>query len=194
MSVTHTSLSLSLVCVDVWDRSDEFLEMKQKGDLPFGQLPLASFLTESGETIVSVAQCRAIMHAVGKMSIGMETPIGSDDLKTSAMIDELMDFEEDIFAALRMSMYPQRFALEAFKDDEAKLAMRAKITEEVLKPKLAILETKLEKNGNKWAAGTETPTIADFVIFTALQSLTTGIVDGGTGDMMHGVHERTLRH
>lgn len=167
--------------------------MKEKGELAFGQLPLARFLTASGDTVVSVVQCRAIMHAVGKMSIGSETPIGSDDLKTSAMIDELIDFEEDLFAALRMTMYPTRFCHDAFKDDDAKLARRAKICEEVLNPKLAMLEAKLIANGSKWAAGTETPTIADFLIFTSLYGLTTGNIDGGTSDMIHDGNSPTRR-
>ena len=139
------------VCIFLF--SDEFKEMKAKGDLPFGQLPLATFYASSGEEIVSIAQSRAILHALGKMSIGSANAIGSDDFKTSAKIDEMMDFEEDLFAALRMSTYSHRYGIEP-KEKEETLAWREKIMEVALKPKLAVLEAKLdERLGGDCLAG-----------------------------------------
>ena len=159
--------------------ADEFTAMKAEGKLPYSQFPLAQFLTATGEEIVSVSQTKAILHAIGAMSIGTAKAIGSNDFKESAKIDELLDFHGDLFMALGISSYRTRFCLDAFKDDEALVAARGKIVEEYLKPKLAMLDKRILGNGSEWSAGTAAPSIADFMLCVALSQVTAGDKAGG---------------
>ena len=72
---------------------------------------------------------------------------------------------------MRATTYPSRFGLEPYKDDSEKIERRVKVSEEILKPKLAMLSKKISGNTSGWCADTskQGPTIADFVMALVLK-------------------------
>ena len=90
----------------------------------------------------------------------------------------MLDFEEDLFVALRTSVFPERYGFPSYKDDEEKVARRKQIADNILPPKLGMLEKILGSTENGWSADTERPSIADFALTCSLEWLRGGMLDG----------------
>ena len=83
---------------------DQFCAMKENGDLPYGQVPLLAVDNKH-----YIAQSAAIMRYLGKLS-GLYP---SDPIK-AALVDSIIDEENDLFAGLTCSRYRDRFGFEQF--------------------------------------------------------------------------------
>ena len=164
---------------DVRMGRDEFAAMKAEGKLPFGQLPYATF-HDGEDELFGTAQMRAIMRAVGMVSLTSSAyrPLYSASIEEATRIDAMMDFEEDLMIAMRASIFPERFGHDEYKNDSEKIRRRERICSTVLKGKLEVLDGILAKVDGGFVAGTAEPSLADFVMVPALQSLTSGLLDG----------------
>lgn len=155
---------------DVRITRDEFTAMKESKQLPFGQVPS---LEVDGQIL---AQSSAILRYIG--TLGGLHP--SNDPLAAAQIDSLVSEEEDMFCGLSVSRYGPRFGFDM--TDEYRAEVRAKLNSEVLPKHLSFLETKLTASKTGWLAGTEKPSIADFVFVPRLQWLVSGANDGIDGE------------
>ena len=151
---------------------DEFDALKLNGTLPYGQVP-ALKNHDSGKVL---AQSAAILKFVGKHA-GLYP---RDDDWLAARIDSLMDEEIDLFTGLTVSRYPWRFGLDAaglqgVNDRECATTakVRAQLNGDIIPKHLAHIEKILTDGGTAWLAGTDSPTVADFVFVPRLQWLVT---------------------
>lgn len=141
-----------------------------------------------------IAQTRAILRLVGKSCPA--SSLYSEKPEVAAVIDSFLDFEEDLFAALRCSVFPVRWGWDDYKDEDDKKARRSKIAAEVMTPKLEILEKALQGSSTGWVAGTAGPSIADFALAVSIGWVNGGIVDGvesGYMDKFPGISEYLKR-
>jgi glutathione S-transferase len=154
---------------DVRITREEFAALQASGGLPFGQVPS---LEVDGEIL---AQSSSILRYVG--TVGGLHPAG--DLLACARIDSLVCAEEDMFCGVSVSRYGPRFGFDmtdAFREN-----VRRSLNDEVLPRHLLFLEKKLGASDTGWLAGTEQPSIADFVFVPRLQWLVSGANDGIDG-------------
>ena len=141
-----------------------------------------------------IAQTRAILRLVGKSC--PRASLYSEKPEEEAVIDSFLDFEEDLFAALRCSVFPVRWGWDDYKDDDDKKARRSKIAAELMTPKLEILEKALQASSTGWVAGTAGPSIADFALAVSIGWVDSGIVDGveaGYMDKFPGISDNLKR-
>ena len=115
---------------DVRVSREEFQAMREAKEIPFNQLPVAEFFDDEGRSVCKVAQTRAILRTVARAS---GDKLYSSDLGQAASIDSFLDFEEDLFAAMRSSIFPGRIGMDEYKDDAEKEARRAHVAETVFK-------------------------------------------------------------
>ncbi|QDZ22392.1 glutathione S-transferase [Chloropicon primus] len=167
---------------DVRVKREEFHAMRDKGLTPFGQLPVAEFYDKDNNLLCRIAQMRAILRYMARSSGNKGY---SSDLAQAAVIDSFLDFEEDVFNAMRSSIFPARIGLPEYASDEAKEAMRRKVAEEVLTPKLAYLIQALENSKSGWIAGGDL-SIADLALGSSLMWLNGGVVDGVPAGYLDG--------
>ncbi len=166
---------------DVKVDREEFQQMKADNKLPFGQLPFAQFYSKEGELVCEIAQMRAILRTIAKVC---DNKLYSANIAEAAVIDQYLDFEEDMGTAVRCSVAPTRFGLDDFKSDEEKLARRQHIAANILPPKLQMLEDAFARSSTGWVANTAGPSIADLPIFYSLGWLSGGILDGFPDDLL----------
>jgi len=159
---------------------EEFLAMKESGQLNFGQVPMLEVWTSDGKHHV-LTQSAALMRFVAKLGC-VKNPGGPqlypmDDPVAAARVDAIMDQEADAFCGLRVAKYKERFGL-GFLQEEKHQPLVEKITGEsnsVIIPRhLGFLEKQLKANGTAWLAGTEGPSIADYFWVPVLRALQKG--------------------
>ena len=160
---------------DVRITRDEFAAMKESGRLPYGQVPALE--VDGGQVL---AQSSAILRYIA--TLGGLHP-ASDPL-AAAQIDSIVSEEEDMFCGVSVSRYGPRFGFDL--TDEYRAQVRAKLNDEVLPKHLSFLEKKLTASTTGWLAGTEKPSIADFVFVPRLQWLVSGANDGIDGNLLDG--------
>lgn len=169
---------------DVRLSREKFLEMKQDGRLPFGQLPA---LQVDDHLLV---QSAAILRFLGKLANLYPTGSGSDDIY-AARIDAVMDEEADMFVGLSVSRYKgkvntapfqrhrfsssidvrlERFGFGYMSPDDVKV-VRQSLNDEVLPRHLSFLENLMGLSSTGWIAGGPGPSIADFALVPRLQWL-----------------------
>ena len=146
---------------------DQFTTMKEDGKLPYGQVPLL-IVDEKNY----IAQSASIMRYLGKLS-GLYP---SDPFK-AALVDSIIDEENDLFAALTCSRYRDRFGFGCL-DDSTVATVRADLNNVVLPRHLKFFQDLLSKSSTGWLADTQNPTIADFIVVPRMQWLAGGNNDG----------------
>lgn len=158
----------------------EFLEMKQSGQLNFGQVPMLEVWTGDGKKHV-LNQSVAIMRFVGKLGAKKNGGSGQlypvDDLIMAARVDAIMDQEADAFVGVRVSKYKERFGMSFLTEEKNKALLDGLVEEnnKVIIPRhLGFLVKQLKANGSGWLAGTEGPSIADHFWMPVLRSLQNG--------------------
>eukprot|EP01127_Copromyxa_protea_P021069 TRINITY_DN714_c0_g1_i3.p1 TRINITY_DN714_c0_g1~~TRINITY_DN714_c0_g1_i3.p1 ORF type:complete len:183 (-),score=37.11 TRINITY_DN714_c0_g1_i3:60-608(-) len=155
------------------------LTMKEAGKLPFGQLPVLE--TPSG---VFLAQSAAIMRYVGRLAAD-DTLYPSTDLVLSALIDSIIDQEVDLFAGIGVYRYKGRFGFGHLTEEDFN-KVRASLLNEVVPRHLNFFVRLLEKSSTGWIAGTEKPSIADFILVPRLEWLNNGSALDGEKDILEG--------
>jgi glutathione S-transferase len=154
---------------DVRLTREEFGAMKEKGQLPYGQVPA---LSVDGTMI---CQSAAILRFLGKL--GGFYP--EDPLK-AAFVDSLIAQEGDMFGSVSCVRYQERFGFESLggADSEATKTVEQAIGDRVLPRHLAFFEQVLTESSTGWLAGGDGPSIADFQLIPRLQWLQSGGVGG----------------
>jgi len=159
---------------DVRPTREEFIKMKQTGELPYDQLPI---LEVEGKII---AQSVSIARFCGKIS-GLYP---SNDDVDAARVDELMETANQITELFRSSMRE--------KDQTKKLALRKNLAESELPKWLSFLNARLSvESGDFFVA--ERLTIADLVIWRLCSWLSGGILDGIPAAILNE-HRALKRH
>ena len=128
---------------DVRTSREKFHEMRDSGELPFGQVPAL----DVGDGRI-LAQSSAILRYVA--TLGGLHP--TDPLE-AAHVDAVAAAEEDFFAGISVSRYGARFGFEM--SDEYRAQVRKALNDEVLPRHLSALQKKLEASKTGWLAGTE---------------------------------------
>ena len=161
---------------------EEFTAKKESGELAFGQVPAlrvsGPWAAETGEPVMLV-QSNAIIRFLGKLApqSGLY-PAG--DVVLAAQVDALLDQEADLRQGLTCSKYQERFGFGSLggQGTEATAAVRAALNDEVLPRHLGNLERIASASATGWLAGTEGPTVADFVLALSVEGLASGEIDG----------------
>jgi Cu/Zn superoxide dismutase/glutathione S-transferase len=149
----------------------EFMKMKESGELTYGQVPV---LFVDGQ---QVNQSSSIIRVVGKLG-----GLYPDDIVKAGLVDSLIDQEIDMTMGISCSNYQPRFGFEEVlggQDGENTAKVRKAIQEEILPRHLGFFNKVIANGGTGWAAGTEGPTIADFVLVPRLQWIKASGVAGG---------------
>lgn len=159
---------------DIRTTREEFAAMKESGKLPFGQLPVVELA--DGKVL---AQTVAIMRFVGKQS-GLYPP----DPVQAAVVDSLLDQDNDMFAGLGVTMAGARVGF-ANLDPDYRAQVRKALNDEVLPRHLQYFENFLAKSTSGWLAGGEEPSIADFLLVPRFKFLVTpGLLDGISTELL----------
>jgi len=143
-----------------FETRDEFLAMKEGSRLPFGQVPM---LEVNGK--VAIVQTLAIMRYLGKLS-GLYP---MKDHLLAQKVDAIMDQATDVFTGAMVLTYGVRFGVDL--SPEAKEKSYEIYNQNVLPDHLKRAERYVESSATGWLAGTEEPSPADFVWYTALMNM-----------------------
>ena len=139
---------------------EDFLKMKETGELMFGQVPALKVVNkENGETHF-LTQSAAILRFIGNISPKSEL-IPSCPIQ-AARADAICDQEADAFQAIRCCIYQERFGFDKI-DKETLEKCKTEINETIIPKHFEQLEKQIESGKTIWLAGTDKPTIADFV-------------------------------
>lgn len=123
---------------------EEFSALKGSNTLTYGQVP--ALYVNDGETIL--CQTSAIMRYLGKL-----TGLYPSCPKTAAVVDGLLDFENDLLMGLSVSRYADRFGYSLLTPENI-VTIRTELNEKVLPSHLANLERLLMKSKTGYAANT----------------------------------------
>jgi len=145
---------------DVKITREEFMKMKESGELMFGQVPALKVTNKkSAKPPALLTQSAAILRFIAKIAPKSELiprcPI------QAAYSDAILDQEADAFQSIRCCNYADRFGLGCVDKDTIQKC-KDEINDKVIPKHFELLEKQLEKGGTGWLAGTEKPTIADF--------------------------------
>lgn len=148
---------------------EEFVRLKENGELKYGQVPA---LRVNGTTVVN--QSAAIMRYLGRITSKPGLLYPTDPLD-AAFVDSIVDQEIDLFTGLSVSRYKQRFGFgildtEENGEDAEKLTekVRKELNDVVIPRHLENFEKLMSASTTGWIANTETPSIADFILVPRL--------------------------
>ena len=147
---------------------DEIRAMKERGELPFGQVPA---LRVNDRTI---GQTGAIARFCGKLSGHYPT----DDPLSAALIDQIIDAATDITVSISPTMRE--------KDPKRKAEMRAELASEVLPRWFGHLSRLLEQNGGSGFFVGDNLSIADLAIWRLMGWIKGGHLDGIPDTILNG--------
>ena len=143
-----------------FENREEFLKMKESGELMFGQVPALKVTNKKMDKPPAIlTQSAAILRFIAKIAPHAELiprcPI------QAAFVDAILDQEADAFQSVRCCTYKDRFGFGQV-DDETIAKCKEEINEKVVPKHFELLEKQIEKGGTGWLAGTAKPSIADF--------------------------------
>jgi len=146
---------------------DEFMAMKQSGELPYGQVPALKV----GK--ITIAQSAAIIRLIGKLGGSYPTnPVHA------AVVDSIVAQENDMFTGVSCVRYQDRFGFDGALGGAGAantLKVEKALNDTILPKHLAFFEQLLQDSETIWIAGTEGPSIADFVLVPRLQWIASGV-------------------
>ena len=154
---------------------DDFVARKTSGFYRFGQMPVLFV----GDEKTQLNQTSSILRYVAKQAPASGL-YPTDDL-SAAMVDSCLSQSMDMLFGVSASMYPTRFGVAAYSDDEeaahSRKQTRLRLSAEILPTHLAFFEKIASENADgPWLVGS-TPTIADCFLYTQLKWLSSGMVD-----------------
>lgn len=119
---------------------------------------------------------KAIMRYLGKLCGAYPScPI------KAALVDAILDEENDLFTGLTVSRYQARFGFACIGLEENKpllTTIRKELNDVVLPRHLSFLENLMSSSTTGWIADTDEPSIADFILAPRLKWLASGANDG----------------
>jgi len=139
---------------------NDFLQLKEAGKLPFGQVPLLEVDQGDGK-VHHLVQSSAILSYLGKLG-----GLYPSDPILAAKVDAALGHEADAFTGPTVVTYAKRFGIHL--DDEATKKSEDKIKTEVAPRHLASLENLLGTSTTGWIADTKDPSPPDFVWYVRL--------------------------
>eukprot|EP00930_Biecheleria_cincta_P047084 TRINITY_DN32575_c0_g1_i1.p1 TRINITY_DN32575_c0_g1~~TRINITY_DN32575_c0_g1_i1.p1 ORF type:complete len:240 (-),score=57.77 TRINITY_DN32575_c0_g1_i1:130-849(-) len=152
---------------DVRLSSAEFKKMKEDGKLGFGQVPALEVSTNG--KIELLVQTNAILRYVARLSMAAGAGTGPqlypEDPLQAAKVDAVMDQLSDMTCGPMCVRYQDRFGFDEVlggPDSEATKKVHEALRHKVLPRHLSFFQ-ELLGSGN-WLAGTEQPSIADFLM------------------------------
>ena len=143
---------------------EEFLKMKESGQLAFGQVPLLDI----DDSKYQLVQTAAILRYLAKIAGDGKSSYPSDDPILAAKIDAVVDQEVDAFIGTTVASYSTRFGI-PIDDEEYKKKIYELQSSDILPRHLTNLEKILKESTTGWLVNTEEPTIADFVWYSRLK-------------------------
>jgi glutathione S-transferase len=156
----YSNISLEDIRLD----GESFMEMKKT--LRFGQLPCLEVEGKDGKTC-TITQSAAIMRYIAKMKGGDLYP--AEDPLQAAIIDSIIDQENDLFAGLSVATYKERYGFQILVDDPSLNDRVTKsLLEETIPRHLSNLEKVIKSGTTEWIAGGASPSIADFILVPRL--------------------------
>ncbi len=135
---------------------EDFLAMKESGKLAFGQVPMLE--VDGNHQLVQTSAILRYLSIIGGLY--------PEDPLIAAKVDAAMDQEADAFTGTTVVAYMNRFGLDL--DVVAKGKAYDAISTDVLPSHLKSVESLIKASSTGWIAGTEEPSIADFVWFSRL--------------------------
>eukprot|EP00750_Incisomonas_marina_P000351 INCI10262.1.p1 GENE.INCI10262.1~~INCI10262.1.p1 ORF type:complete len:289 (-),score=46.40 INCI10262.1:82-852(-) len=151
--------------VDTRMQGDDWPRLKPK--TKFGQVPLVR--TPSGSELF---QSASILRYIGRIAPG-DMLYPTSDVETCALIDSVIDTDTDVGVSVVMHNYGHRFGYQHL-SAEVQAEAAKHIIEEVFPLRLTQFERLLEQSPTNWIAGTQGPSIADFVLALHLKGLEEG--------------------
>ena len=173
-----TRLAFTLAGIPFEDVRVQFKEWADmKGTTPYGQLPLLN--VDGGPT---KTQSGAMLRYAGSLN----PEAGLYPTEDLYKVEEAMGLIEDmrsswvpmLYIAMRPHKYgyPEEYSKTA-EGSELVKTMRQKWIKEELPTYLGYLTAMIEKNGGKWLASSDKPTIADCFVIPTLRSFTRNYID-----------------
>lgn len=162
---------------DVRLTREKFKELKENGTLPYGQVPALSI---DGQIVI--AQSAAIIRLIGKLGGLYPT-----DPVQAAVVDSIVAQENDMFTGVSCCRYQDRFGFDSAlggPGSENTKKVEQALAKTILPKHLLFFENLLQESDTIWIAGTEGPSIADFVLVPRLQWLQSGSVSGVDTDIL----------
>lgn len=135
----------------------EMHELRDTGHLAFGQVPMLEV-----DGTHELVQAAAILRYLSKL-----TGDFPKDPLVAAKIDALLDYDTDTFTGANLINHVVRYGIDL--PDENRDKCYDSVCTKVLPGHLRNFEKMLEASPTDWLAGTEKPTIADFVWFCRLR-------------------------
>lgn len=148
---------------------DQFGQRREKGEFPFGGLPVLIVETPTGS--ITSAQSNAILRFAGRLS--HLYPV--DDPLLALKVDEALDLGEDMNQLIEPTLAEQ--------DEDKKMAMRKVLAEKTLPQWATYLEQLLANNGSTGFVVGEILTVADLKLYWILEWFTSGMLDGIPTDL-----------
>eukprot|EP00931_Biecheleriopsis_adriatica_P012804 TRINITY_DN114055_c0_g1_i1.p1 TRINITY_DN114055_c0_g1~~TRINITY_DN114055_c0_g1_i1.p1 ORF type:complete len:239 (-),score=57.83 TRINITY_DN114055_c0_g1_i1:64-780(-) len=163
LALSHAGLEFE----DVRMTFEEFRKMKEEGKLGFGQVPALEVTT--GEKTELLVQTNAILRYVARLdeSTGSSSKLYPDDPLQAARVDAVMDQLSDMTSGILCARYQDRFGFDEVlggPDGEGTKKVDEALRRKVLPRHLGAFEQML--GSGSWLAGTEQPSIADFLMAT----------------------------
>jgi len=144
--------------------NEEFLAMKDSGELRFGQIPALEVCHPTGEKTV-LSQSLAMLRFIARIAPPQLELYPSDPV-VGALVDGIAEQVSDAFMGISVAKFGQRFGFGMLEDEENTAIVTAALKAneiEVIPQHLASLNAHLIRGGTGWLAGTPQPTIADFM-------------------------------
>lgn len=154
-----------------FESRDEFMAMKQKGELNFGQVPALEIGGSSDKTLL--VQTAAIARYIGRIA-GPDCGLYPEDPLKAAAVDAIVDQVSDMMCCIVCAKYQDRFGFDEAlggPDGEGTKKVEQAIQTTVMPRHLSFFEALLTESSTGWLANTPVPTIADFVAGVQLYQL-----------------------
>lgn len=175
LALTYVGLAFEDVRLKYW----EFEELKASGTLAFGQIPALKVEVPQGSTEMLV-QSAAILRYIGRL-VGKDR-IYPDDLLKAARVDAIIDqVANDMVVGMTASQYQERHGFDKAlggKWGEGTKLVSIALQEEIIPRHFGHFSRLLESSQTGWLAGTEGPSIADFIATPLLEWVRDTAEDG----------------
>jgi len=171
-SLGHVPFTNTKVAFDEW--------ASIKPTTPFGQLPILKIGSDT-----TIAQSDAMLRYAGTLAQNKGIDLYPQDklLQIEEALGMTNDIGRDLRPCIYLAMnptkaggYPESFKGTPENAELVKNVRTAFMTDDFVKY-MSKIEAKLESNGNKFIAGTDTPTIADCALVPQLKHFTKGVLD-----------------
>mmetsp|Transcript_132518 Transcript_132518/g.342885 ORF Transcript_132518/g.342885 Transcript_132518/m.342885 type:complete len:352 (+) Transcript_132518:115-1170(+) len=151
---------------------EQIAEMKTSGELAFGQVPALVVEAADGQK-TTLVQTAAIIRYIGKLA-GEASGLYPADAVRAAQVDAMVDQASDMMAPVLCAKYQERFGFDEAlggPQGEGTSKVEHALQTSVMPRHFGFFEKILEGSKSGWIAGTERPSIADFILGVQFKQL-----------------------